>query len=286
LKTYPECYHCIFRQAVKAIKLNTEDADLQIQTLKKVLGILESTDDHLTPSEIAGETNRAMRESLGVEDLYRDEKEASHKLAITYLDDLRALIRKGSDPLEQGLKVSAAGNIIDIIHATDYDLWEEVDNTVNQELKGGGLEEFRKLVKEAPYLLYLADNVGETVFDRVFIETLEIPVKYAVKSGPILNDAALEDALAAGIDQVAEVLETGSISPGTILSQCTEEFQSLFHDSPLVLSKGQANYETMDGEGDKVFFLLRTKCPEISKAFDIPVGNLVLKQGNPLKPSL
>lgn len=282
MKTYLECYNCLVRQAITAIKLNEQNEGLQIQTLRKVLNILEKADARLTPSEITGETNRVIRESLGVFDLYKDEKEASHFHASEYLEDLRELIQQGPDLLEQGLKVSASGNIIDIIHVVDYDLWEEVEKTVNQELLGGGLESFRKRLNESPYLLYLADNVGETIFDRVFIETLDIPVKYVVKGEPVLNDAVIEDALAAGIDQVAEVIDTGSWSPGTVLSQSTKEFQKLFKDSPLVLSKGQANYETMDEEGDKVFFLLRTKCPVLSGLLNIPTGNLVLKQGTPV----
>jgi uncharacterized protein with ATP-grasp and redox domains len=282
MKTSPECFGCILRQAVSAVTLNVDDQDLQIQTLKKVLKTLELADDHLSPSEIAGETNRVMRDSLGIVDLHKEEKEISHLNAMKYVEDLRVLIKQGSDPLEQGLKVSAAGNIIDIIHAVDYDLWDEVEKTVNQDLQGGGLEAFRERLSKSPHLLYLADNVGETVFDRIFIETLDIPVIYAVKSGPILNDATLEDALAAGIDQVAEIVETGSCSPGTILSQSTQEFQELFGESPLVLAKGQANFETVDEQGEKVFFLLRTKCPEISRMLDIPVGNLVLKQADSL----
>ena len=286
MKTYPKCYDCIVRQTVNAVLLNEDDESIQIQTIQKVISKLAQMDAKLSPSEIAGETNRVIRDSLGVIDLYKDEKDASHQHALNYQDDLRELILKGQDRLERGLKVSAAGNIIDIVHAVDYDLWEEVEKTVSQELQGGGLEAFRKELNGAPHLLYLADNVGETIFDRVFIETLDIPVKYVVKSGPVLNDATLEYAVAAGIDQVAEVVETGSWAPGTVLSQSTPDFQKLFLESPLVLSKGQANYETMDEQGDKVFFLLRTKCPVLSDLLDIPVGNLVLKQGTPLSQPL
>jgi len=282
MKTYPECYGCLLRQAFTAITYNETDHELQIQTLRKVLKALELANDRLSPSEIAGETNRIIRESLGVNDLYKEEKDTSHDHALKYLEDLRELIRQGSDLLEQGLKISAAGNIIDIIHSSDYDLWEEVEKTVSQNLLGDGLNPFRQRLSKSPHLLYLADNVGETIFDRVFIETLDIPVIYAVKSEPVLNDATLDYALAAEIDQVAEVIEAGSWSPGTVLSQTTKEFQDLFKESPLVLSKGQANYETLDEQGEKVFFLLRTKCPVLSHLLDIPLGNLVLKQGNPL----
>lgn len=282
MRTFPECYGCLFRQAVSAITSTEVDQRTQINTIKEVLNTLEKADDSLTPSFLAGQTNRVINEITGIDDLYKEIKHESHLKAQEYLEDLKELSKQGNDKLEQGLKISAAGNIIDVVHASDYDLWEEVKTTVNQELLGGGVEAFRKRIGESSYLLYLADNVGETVFDRVFIDTLDIPVIYAVKSGPILNDATLEDALAAGIDKVAEIVETGSRDPGTILSQCSNEFQTLFKESTLVLSKGQANYETLDDLGDKVFFLLRVKCPILSRVLGISIGNLVIQQGAPL----
>jgi len=282
MRTFPECYGCLLRQALSAITSTEVDQRTQIKTIKEVLNTLEKADDSLTPSFLAGQTNRVINEITGIDDLYKEIKQESHLKAQEYLEDLKELSKQGNDKLEQGLKISAAGNIIDVVHASDYDLWEEVKTTVNQELLGGGVEAFRKRIGESSYLLYLADNVGETVFDRVFIETLDIPVIYAVKSGPILNDATLEDALAAGIDEVAEIVETGSQAPGTILSQCSNEFQILFKESTLVLSKGQANYETLDDLGDKVFFLLRVKCPILSRVLGISIGNLAMQQGAPL----
>ena len=252
------------------------------KSLKKVLQALADADPSNTPPAIAGNTNRVLRETLGIEDFYKEEKTANHNLALSFIGQLRELISEGPGKLEQSLKISASGNVIDIIHGNDYDLWQEVQNTINQELIGGGLSAFRQRLNEVPYLLYLADNVGETIFDKVFIETLDIPVVYAVKSGPILNDAALEDALAAGLDEVAEVVETGARTPGTILSQCSPEFRDLYDRSDLVLSKGQANYETLDEEGDKIFFLLRVKCPILSANLEAPFGSLVFKQGKPL----
>lgn len=283
MRTFPECYGCLLRQAVSAMNYGGVDQRTQIDTIKEVLHTLEKADDSLTPSNLAGQTNRVIREMVGIEDLYQEIKQESHILAEEYLGDLIDLSNEGSDKLEQGLKISAAGNIIDVVHVNDYDLWKEVITTVNQELLGGGVEAFRQRIAESPYLLYLADNVGETIFDRVFIETLDIPVIYAVKGGPILNDATLEDALAAGIDQIAEIVETGSRSPGTILNQCSEKFQQLFEKSNLVISKGQANYETLDDKGDKIFFLLRVKCPVLSRVINTPLDTLVLKQGASLE---
>lgn len=159
-------------------------------------------DARLSPSEIAGETNRIIREAVNLEDIYKKEKRASHQLALGYLDELRALSKQGNNSLEQGLKISAAGNIMDIIPDSDYILWKEVISTVNQPLLGDGIDAFQARIQESTHLLYLADNVGETIFDRVLIELLDIPLIYAVKGGPIFNDATLEDALAANIDQL------------------------------------------------------------------------------------
>lgn len=280
MRTYPPCYPCMVRQAVNVLHQNQIDPEQQYKAMKEVFSYLAVADQTLSPSEIAGETNRIIREVTGLDDLYQEEKKSSHQLALSYLDDLRQLAAQGNDKLEQALKISAAGNVIDVVHVEDYDLWSEVQAAVNGSLLGGGLHAFRKRLSSASHLLILADNVGETVFDRVLIDTLPLPVVYAVKSGPILNDATRVDAEAAGIDQHAEIIENGTRSPGTVLSQAAPEFRELFERSNLVLSKGQANYETMDEQGDKVFFLLRIKCPLLSEKLNAPQGSVVLKQGS------
>lgn len=282
MKFTPECYPCIVRQAATAVKLAGVDTETQFQALNEVLHSLASSDHQLSPSDVAGETNRIIREVTGVDDFYLEKKRESHKLAMSYLDQLHSLVNQGVDPLEQALKVGAAGNIIDVVHVGEYDLWEEVITTVQGELLGGGLADFKEKLNSASFILYLADNVGETVFDRVLIENLPLPVIYVVKSGPILNDAVRADAIAAGIDQVAEIIENGTRSPGTVLSQASAEFLDLFQKAELVLSKGQANYETLDDQGDRIFFLMRVKCPLLSQAVNAPIGSLLFKQGRPL----
>jgi uncharacterized protein with ATP-grasp and redox domains len=129
-------------------------------------------------------------------------------------------------------------------------------------------------------ILYLADNAGETVLDRILIETLDKPVTYAVKSFPIINDALFEDAIAAGIDQVAAIRQTGSNCPGTVLHTCTDEFFRYYEEADLVLSKGQGNYEALSDENRSIFFLLKVKCKLVSRQLEAPLGSLVLKGCN------
>jgi uncharacterized protein with ATP-grasp and redox domains len=286
MKLTPDCYPCIVRQAATVVQAAGVESNTQIRALNEILLVLSSADPQLSPSEIAGETNRVIREITGVDDFYLEEKKASHILAMSYLDELRSLVNQSSDPLNEAIKISAAGNIIDVVHPGEYDLWTEVITSIQGELLGGGYLVFKERLKSASSILYLGDNVGETVFDRVLIENLPLPVIYAVKSGPILNDATREDAIAAGIDQVADIIDNGTRSPGTVLNQTSDEFREVFEEAELVISKGQANYETMDEQGDKIFFLMRVKCHLIGANVNAPVGSLLFKQGLPLSNQL
>lgn len=253
--------------------------DTQMKTLRKLLHIVGDITPTISPSEISNLTNQVIREQTGIDDLYLKVKQESTRLTLEIYPDLLDLLPDGPTCLEQAVKISAAGNVIDVVHTTEYHLWDEVVRTVNQPLQGSGFEVFKHKIQTADHLLYMADNTGETVFDRVLIETLDIPVIYAVKGGAILNDATRAEAVEAGLEKIAEIVETGSRGPGTILADCSPEFQKLFHESSLVLAKGQANYETLDEEGDKVFFLLRIKCPIIGREIGYPVGSLVIEQG-------
>ncbi|RLD07502.1 MAG: hypothetical protein DRI65_04530 [Chloroflexota bacterium] len=282
MRTYPECYGCVLQQAQSEMDLMGVDFDTQVTAVKKMLSILSEAEGSETPPYLSDRIHTVLRDIPGYSSPYAEVKRKSNQIALEFLDKLRDLAKKGSDPLVQGLKIGAAGNIVDVLNAREFHLWEEVEKVIRQDLLGGGLENFRRMLSESSYLLYLADNAGETVFDRIFIETLDLPVIYAVKGGPILNDATLDDALAAGIDQVAEIVETGSSAPGTILKLCSREFQDLFIDAPLVLAKGQANFETIEIPGEKVFYLLRAKCPLIARVIESPHGSLVLKQNSPI----
>jgi uncharacterized protein with ATP-grasp and redox domains len=127
-------------------------------------------------------------------------------------------------------------------------------------------------------VLYLIDNAGETVFDRVLIEELtssDLRVTVAAKGQPILNDATVEDALVAGLDQVADVVSNGSPMIGTALETCSQEFRHLFEHAQLVISKGQANFETLNETTKPIFFILKAKCPEVARELGVSTGEVV-----------
>lgn len=279
MKTYLDCYPCFLRQALDAAKMADANEQQQKKVLDLVLDLLRRIDPSNTPPEIGDQVHRIVRQEVGDGDPYRWVKEASTREALALYPQLKALLSEADDPLDMAVRLSIAGNIIDFGPAREYDLWEVVKRVLVQSFAIYDRGAFREALAKSNQVLYLADNAGETVFDRLLIEVLDVPVVYAVKGGPVLNDSTMEDALAAGIDHVAEIVSTGSDSPGTILDHCSKEFRSLYDVADLIIAKGQANYETLSDEGAKVFFLLQIKCPVIARDACLPVGSIVLKQG-------
>jgi uncharacterized protein with ATP-grasp and redox domains len=195
------------------------------------------------------------------------------------------LIEASDDALDTALRLSIAGNIIDLGPAPEYDLWEVVERVLAQPFALDDQDALRVALAALSgheTLLFLADNAGETVFDRVLIEVLKewygLGVIYAVKGGPSLNDATVEDARAAGLCEVATVVDNGADAPGTVLARCSPEFGRVFDAAPVILAKGQANYECLSDLGRGVFFALQCKCPVIARDVRVPLGSIVLSR--------
>jgi uncharacterized protein with ATP-grasp and redox domains len=282
-----DCYPCFLRQALDAARWAGADEAQQRVVLDYVLEALRLIEPWATPPEIGDRVHRIVRRVAGNGDPYREIKAISTRQALALYPQLKEMVREADDPLEVAVRLSIAGNIMDVARSQDCDLWGTVERVLTQPFAGDDRVAFREALARAGAkgrnavvpLLYLADNAGETVFDRVLIETFDVPVAYAVKGGPTLNDATREDALAAGLDQVAEIVSTGSDAPGTILDRCSEEFRKLYQQAELIIAKGQANYETLSEEGPRVFFLLQIKCPVIARDVGVPVGSIMLRRG-------
>jgi len=261
-----------------ARRAGADDAQ-QRAALDRVLEALRQIEPAATPPEIGDRVHRIVRQVAGNGDPYREAKAASTRQALALYPRLKHLVQEAGDPLGVAVRLSIAGNIMDAARSQECDLWGTVERVLAQPFAVDDGTAFREALARADKVLYLADNAGETVFDRVLIEAFDVPVVYAVKGGPTLNDATREDALAAGVDRVAEIVSTGSDAPGTILDRCSEEFRKVYEGAGLIIAKGQANYETLSEEGSKVFCLLQTKCPVIARDVGVPVGSIVLRQG-------
>jgi uncharacterized protein with ATP-grasp and redox domains len=279
VRTYLDCYPCFIRQALTASRMAGADEAQQRAVLLKTLDVLRESDPARTPPEISDPVHSLVREETGVADPYRAAKQSGTRHALDMYPRLKQIVAGSSDPLDTAIRLSIAGNIIDLGAQDSYDLWGTVERVLEQPFAIDDRAAFRAALGAADEVLYVADNAGETVFDRVLIEALDVPVIYAVRGGPIINDATYQDAVEAGIDGVATIVSSGLAMAGVVLERCSDEFRQLYDRAGLIIAKGQGNYETLSEVGGPLFFLLQVKCPVIGRDIGVPVGGIVLSQG-------
>jgi hypothetical protein len=202
---------------------------------------------------------------------------------------LKKKVSHSRDRLLTAVELAIAGNIIDYGARNTLDVEVELKRILREEHKtikkgSSGLfsyPEFKRILKNAKTILYIGDNAGETVFDRILIEEIkniyrDKRIIYAVKGRPIINDALTEDAHQCGIDKVAEIVSTGLGIPGTILSLCSKKFLRIYRDADMIISKGQGNFEALSEKRKPVFFLFMAKCPVVAKYVGCELGDIIL----------
>ncbi|MFZ5563999.1 MAG: damage-control phosphatase ARMT1 family protein, partial [Thermodesulfobacteriota bacterium] len=224
----------------------------------------------------------------GRDDPYREIKDFYNRFALDMYTDLKQRVRQSGAPFETAVRLAIAGNIIDFGVSTDLDV-STVRNTIEDSLSGpvfGDLESLAAAAVKAKSIVYLGDNAGEILFDRILIEEIgPDKVIFVTRGGPVINDVTVQDAEAVGLTNCARVMDNGTDVPGTVLSECSEAFIREFERADLVISKGQGNYETLSdtGTGGKLFFLFKVKCPVVAQDIGCEMGRAVAasnKNGN------
>jgi uncharacterized protein with ATP-grasp and redox domains len=278
MKTSLDCIACLVRQAAEAVKMSVSSDEERKRLMRNVLQWLGGVDFNQTPPAASQMIHRHLRECLSTHDPYRQAKDKQNDMAAELIPSIRKHIASSIDPLTMAVRYAIAGNIIDLgaKNKIGYgEIYADLQSASMQPLYGD-IEAFKKAVQKAKTILYLADNAGEIFFDRLLIEQLSgAEITMAVRGAPVINDATLADALAAGMDEIAEVIDNGSDAPGTLLEDCSAEFRRRFDEADLVIAKGQGNFESLSDEQREIFFLFRTKCPTISRHSGFCIGTYV-----------
>lgn len=277
MKTYLECVPCFFQQALwiaQKLKLDQPEREEIIRQVSKLFSDRISFSQ--PPPYIAKHVYGIIREISKTEDPFKEEKELSTQMALRFYGHLKEKIQKAGDPLLEAIRIAILGNIIDFGALRNFDLDEEVKRVEEKSFAVFDYEEFKERLSKVKWILYLGDNAGECVFDKLLIEVLGKKVYYAVRSRPIINDATYKEAKEAGIDEVAQIIDSGSELPGIYLEEVNPDFLSLFEKAQLIISKGQGNYETLSEVKRPIFFMLQIKCPVVAKSFKANVGDFVL----------
>lgn len=251
-----------------------------MKVLREALKLAAQMDFRTSPPAMAQQIHRFIRMITGVEDPYLEEKNRFNKQALKLYPELKERIETSVDPLETAVRLAIAGNIIDLgvnsIVKKDQ-VEQAIAESLIDKLDLEVLQRFRNAIAAAEDILFLGDNAGEIVFDRLLIEQLPYEkITFVVRGKPILNDVTMEDAQITGITALVEVIDNGSDAPGTILEDCSEDFRRRFDESDLLIVKGQGNFETLNNVPKNRFFLLRPKCSVLAEHLGCKIGSLVL----------
>lgn len=277
MKTYLECIPCFVNQALRAGRMVT-DSESEIKRLLDRIGcrIKDIPLEH-TPPEMGLIIYEEIEKITGISDPYKQQKQLHIAEALRLYPELKELLKASADPLMTAVRIAIAGNVIDLGMDKDFHIERDLNEILEQSFAVCDIDEFRQKLQEAKHVLYLGDNAGESVFDRLLIETMNKPVSYVVRGRPIINDVTEQDALDSGLDKVAEIISSGSPAPATILHLCTPDFIKRFESADMIISKGQGNYEGLSETKRPLFFLLKAKCPVIAKDIGVRENDIVLK---------
>ena len=283
MKISYECGACFLRQAREAMDLATDDDDLKIEINGEIFKFLAKTFKKGTNSNKTGSyIHNLIKEKTNCHDPYINEKRLGNEIALKYLP-LAQNILDENDSLENRVKIAIVGNILDFgAFELSEDIEKLIKDSLDKDLAVKDIESFENALKKYDNVLYLVDNTGEIVFDKLLlskIQEYDLDITIAVKSQPILNDACMEDAISTGLNEFGEIVEIGAGTVGYVDSEISDEFREIFNAHEFVISKGMGNYEGLteiDLSKKEVFFLLCAKCGTIAKDIGVNFQDMLL----------
>jgi len=275
------CIACFVRQAVETVQRATDDPGLQLLVMKEVCSLVRDVTPGTTPPDFAEQLYSTVYRMTGNLDPFHADKREANALVLGLEPGLRKEVERSGDPLLSVIKLSIAGNSMDLGVVREYgDVGGIAERVLSSELALDDYESLVARLRSADHVTVVGDNNGEVVFDRMLLEQLrrvrDCRYTYVVRGGPVINDVTRDDALEVGIDRLADVVDSGSRAPGLVLARCSEEARRVFLDADLVVSKGQGNYESLSDAPREVFFLLLVKCGVVSHDLGAPVGRAVV----------
>lgn len=282
MKLNLKCIPCYVNQVLQAADLLGVDAKTKEQMAREALEAVSNFKVGEHAFHTFNLAQDVIRKHEPKKDPYRKLKKKYNQICLHLEPKVRKLIEVSEDKFETALRVAIAGNIIDFVQQPDMDenlVQQTIDDALVQPLDEEKIKLFKQKVAEAKNILYVGDNTGEIVFDKVFIEYIgPLKVTFAVRGGPTINDATMEDAQEVGLTSLVKVITTGIDLPGAMLELASDEFRQAFRQADLVISKGQGNYEALNEEDKEIFFLLKVKCLQIAEnmGYKYQVGDIVV----------
>jgi uncharacterized protein with ATP-grasp and redox domains len=276
MKLTDECYYCLKRLVVHAAELATEDNHLRSNVENAGMRVL---DKHYSKQDVsivvASKIHHEIKKVSGNNDPYRQIKDREIELARTMFEQAKS---QYDDTLADLIKLAVLGNSMDFFKPVETISEKDINEKIKFYIDDTG--RFEKKLERAKKVLYLADNSGEVFFDIPLIKHIGqiTEVKYVVKALPVQNDLTLEEIRIAGVeDEIVEIIDTGTATPGIDFAQASREFIEEFENADLILAKGMGYYESLTELPAKgrVFHCFRAKCRPVADSAGVPVDSFV-----------
>ena len=280
MKIQPGCHRCIEHQLkLLSTAIGKNDASKTPLVLNELMAIYTGVADSASPPDLAAMYYEYFEKKTGISDPFQNEKRRSTELALRLLPELRKLVDEaGEGAFERALLLAIGGNIIDYGVNPDFDIGDaerQIRQVLEYRYDRAAAAELRRHMERARSIVYILDNCGEAVIDRLLIERFPDKITVAVRGRPILNDVTRADAIASGLDFVP-IIDNGDGAPGVSLRRSSSDFLRQLAAADLVIAKGQGNFEAMGDEfhDRPAFYLLRTKCDVICEQLGAALNSI------------
>lgn len=274
------CYFCHYKTIENLIKKYQPEPNVSEKFLWSINNFIQDNWNQSNPYLATG-IYRIARNVFNQKELFKEEKYHANSLLIELYDVWKDMIIKAVNPFQMAAKLAVIGNVIDYgAHCVEKDIVNQINALLEKQLAIDESEELSYRIKVANSILYLGDNAGEIVFDKIFIEFIHHPnVTFVVRGKPVINDITFLDSEQVGMSKICNVISNGYDAPSTIVEESSEEFKTAYKKADLIISKGQGNFEgLMESKKENLFFMLMAKCDPMADMLGVKKGDLVISK--------
>ena len=270
------CLTCLIQMQESQVR-KFDDEEKKMKYMREILAFLSSCNPDLSAPALVKPLSRIYEKYWGIRDGMAEVKKEFNDFLLSMEKDIEEQIRKHADPLEAALCFARTGNYIDYAAVKDISKEKLLELFEEQGKEGLDRKEYERLLgdlKKAQKLVYLTDNCGEVVLDKIALKILReyypaLEMTAVVRGAPVVNDADIEAAHATGLDTVVRVIDNGSDIAGTDLNDISDEAREEIESSDIIISKGQGNFETIHGCGLNIYYLFLCKCDWFMRRFRV-----------------
>lgn len=275
MKLNPFCMCCALNKQEQKIR-HYPDMEKKTEYMKKVMALMANTEEKDCAPSLSVDIQKLYSSfwNCPMEDFTEIKKEFN-QLMLNMEVSIEDKIRKSNDPLEKALLYARIGNYIDFAALSNVDQSTVItllDEKSSEALDEKEYKNFLHDLSSAKKLVYLTDNCGEVVLDKMAVKILKeqypnLDITVIVRGYPVVNDATMEDAEEIGLTDLVNVIGNGSNVGGTWIPGISSESRELLYDADLIIAKGQGNFETLNDCGLNIYYLFLCKCDLFQRRF-------------------